>query len=127
MSKSLVTVAELSATVETLVNQTHVLQAEARARPIKWTTQIYDLGEQQYILLEPLLVLIEEYPDEGNVIARLPELETFGEGSTISEALLGLKNAMLDLYDELINEESQSLGNLPQTWLRILQRIIHKV
>jgi hypothetical protein len=117
---------DVAATVESLVAQTQQLQAEVRQRPLKWTTQIYDLGDDDYMLYQPLMVLIEEYTDEMNVIARLPELEVFGEGSTISEAVWALKNAILDLYDELTAENPALLGDLPLAWLRILKRIITK-
>jgi len=127
MNGPLVTIAALSATVESLVNQTDLLRTEARMRPVKWTTQIYDLGDDAYTLREPVLVLIEEYPEEVNIVARLPELELFGEGKTVSEALLALKHSMLDLYDELVAEDIGALGYLPQSWLRILNRLISKI
>ncbi len=93
--------------------------------PNKWVTQIRDLGDESYKLVEPILVLIEEYPDDS-VIARFPEIEVFGEGTTDSEAILNLKSSILDLFDELTETDPKTLGKLPRMWLRILERIIIK-
>ena len=50
----------------------------------------------------------------------------FGEGITDSEAILNLKNSILDLYDELTETDPDILGKLPKMWLRILGKIISK-
>jgi len=94
-------------------------------RPIKWTTQIRDLGEEEYLLTEPIQIVIEEYSD-GSVIARFPEVEVFGEGNNEPIAIVDLKNAILDLYDELSETAPSTLGDTPKMWLRILTRIINK-
>ncbi|MDX1524183.1 MAG: hypothetical protein R3264_21310, partial [Anaerolineae bacterium] len=60
------------------------------------------------------------------VIARLPELEVFGEGLTDSEAIYNLKLSILDLYDELIETDVAFLDDLPQIWLETLKRMITK-
>jgi hypothetical protein len=99
-------------------------QADALlGRPTKWTTQIRDLGEEGYVLAEPIHIVIEEYPDES-VIARFPEVEAFGEGQSEPEAIQDLKSAILDLYDELMETDSDVLGDTPKMWLRVLERII---
>jgi hypothetical protein len=95
-------------------------------RPAKWTTQIRDLGEQGYTLLEPIQVVIEEYRDES-VIARFPEVEAFGEGRSEPEAIANLKLAILDLYDELAEAEPASLGKVPQAWQRVLKRLVSRL
>ena len=92
-------------------------------RPIKWTAQIRDLGEEGYTLREPVQIVIEEYRDES-VIARFPEVEAFGQGYSESEAIANLKIAILDLYDELV--ELENLGKEPQMWRRVLNRLISK-
>lgn len=117
---------ELTESIQTLVNQTGQLRLEIHERPNKWTTQIRNLGDEGYDLTEPLPILIEEYPGDEVIIARLPELEVFGEGCTDSEAILNLKMAILDLYDELIETEYDLLGDLPRTWLQTLKRVIVK-
>ena len=94
-------------------------------RPIKWTAQIRDLGEEGYMLLEPVQITIEEYRDES-VIARFPEVEVFGEGYSESEAIANLKIAILDLYDELGEVGLENLGKEPHMWWRVLNRLVSK-
>lgn len=117
----------LTQQVKTLVNLTGQFRAELLDPPRKWTTQIRDLGDENYELLEPILVLVEEYPQDDAVIARFPELEAFGEGTTDAEAIFNLKLAILDLYDELTETDLDLLGETPQAWLRILTKVIAKV
>ncbi len=88
--------------------------------------KIRDLGDEKYQLTAPLSILIEEYQGDEAVIARLPELEVFGEGFTDSEAIHNLKMSILDLYDELTETDIDILADLPQTWLETLKRIITK-
>jgi hypothetical protein len=107
-------ISELSAKVETLLN-----------RPNKWNAQIRDLGEEGYLLRESIQIVIEEYSDES-VIARFPEIDVFGEGQNESEAISNLKLAILDIYDELVISDPNSLGRIPQMWLRILNQLIVK-
>jgi hypothetical protein len=93
--------------------------------PIKWVTQLRDLGEEGYSLVEPVQIVVEEYPDDS-VVARLPEAEVFGEGNSEAEALQNLRCAILDLYDDLTEATPDSLGDAPRVWLRVLERIIVK-
>jgi len=94
-------------------------------RPTKWTTQIRDLGEEGYTLQEPIQILIEEYRDES-VVARFPEVEAFGEGYSEPEAIVSLKLAILDLYDELSKAKPENLGRHPRMWWRVLSNLISK-
>jgi len=102
------------------------LRAEVLARPYKYTTQIHNLGDSGYQLVEPISIVVEEYPNEEIIIARYPEVEVFSEGATESEAINGLKDAILDLYDELTESAPEDLGSLPRSWLNILTQIIGK-
>ncbi len=86
--------------------------------------KIWDLGDEKYQLMAPLSISIEEYPGDEAVIARLPELEVFGEGFTDSEAIHNLKMSILDLYDELTEIDIALLDDLPRTWLRTLKKTI---
>jgi len=116
----------LTQRIETLTNRIGEHFNELSDRPIKWSTQIHDLGDPEYKLVEPVLILIEEYPNDEIVIARFPELEIFGEGNTGTEALINLKQEILDLYDELTETDPDVLGILPKAWLQILTKIIVK-
>ncbi|MFH2105360.1 MAG: hypothetical protein ABII72_03950 [Parcubacteria group bacterium] len=112
--------------LETLANQTGQLRVEVQDRPIKYNTQLRDFGDDDYKLAAPVFITIEEYPGEDTVIASFPEVEVFGEGVTEAEAILNLKWAILDLYQELIETSPEELGDLPETWLSVLQQIIQK-
>jgi len=125
LSTSQPNIIELTQRVETLVNLTGQFR-QVLERPQKWPTQIRDLGDDDYELVAPVSILVEEYPGDDVVIARFPELEVFGEGATDAEAIFNLKQAILDLYDELTETDPDLLGDLPQTWLRILCKIVVK-
>lgn len=117
-------IAELTDRVNTLVNETDLLRVQVRQRPLKWTTQIYDLGEEGYTLTAPIPIIVEEYASDEPIIARFPEAELFGEGATESEAIDTLKSEILDLFDELSEMDRQEMGKLPQSWRRILGQLI---
>lgn len=110
--------------LESLTNQTGQLRVDVQDRPVKYNTQVRDLGDDNYSLNEPLIVSIEEYPGEDTVIASFPEIEVFGEGVTEAEALMNLKWAILDLYEELMESAPDELGDLPKAWLSILRKIV---
>ena len=110
--------------LETLTNQTGQLRVDVQDRPVKYNSQVRDLGDESYTLNEPLMVSIEEYAGEDTVIASFPEIEVFGEGATEAEALMNLKWAILDLYEELMETTPAELGDLPKAWLLILRKII---
>ena len=112
--------------LETLTNQTGQLRVDVQDRPVKYNLQIRDLGDENYTLIEPLIVSMEEYTSEDIVIASFPEIEVFGDGVTEAEALMNLKWAILDLYEELLNSSPDELGDLPKAWLSILRKIIIK-
>lgn len=117
-------VVELTQRIETLVNLTGEFRREVLDRPVKWTTEIRDLGDEELGLAEPATILLEEYPGDDVVIARFPELEIFGEGISDAEAIFHLKQAILDLYDELEGTDPGQLGDLPSGWLRVVKSII---
>src|SRR3990172_12836939 len=110
--------------LETLTNQTGQLRVDVQDRPVKYNSQVRDLGDESYTLNEPLMVSIEEYPGEDTVIASFPEIEVFGEGATEAEALMNLKWSILDLYEELMECSPDELGDLPKAWLSILRKVI---
>jgi len=110
--------------LESLTNQTGQLRIDVQDRPVKYNLQIRDLGDENYTLAESLIISIEEYQNEDTVIASFPEIEVFGEGVTEAEALMNLKLAILDLYDELNDTSPDELGDLPKAWLSVLQKII---
>ena len=94
---------------------------------VKWTTEIRDLGDARYDLNGPLSILVEEYPDEQNVVARQVELEAFGEGKDEFAAIQSLRVDIVRIYEELIDVEPSELGPLLQSWQRILKKLIVRV
>lgn len=116
----------LTECVQTLVNQYGQLRTEVQERPKQTLCQINDLGEAEYSLKQTLLIPVEEYEAEENFVARYPELELIGEGPTEAEAILNLRIAILDLFDELHEEDANDLGALPLSWLRILDNLVEK-
>ena len=113
--------------LETLTNQTGQLRIDVQERPVKYNTQIRDLGDESYSLIEPLIISVEEYTGEDTVIASFPEIEVFGEGVTEAEALMNLKLAILDLYEELTDTPLDELGDLPKVWLAVLRKTIKQI
>jgi hypothetical protein len=96
-------------------------------QPIRWPAQIWDLNDARYELNAALMIIIEEYRSEENIVARFPEVGAFGEGATEMEAILNLKRDIVSLFDELSEEEPEKLGGLPQSWLRILNKVITRI
>lgn len=91
-------------------------------RPVIRYGTLSDLGERHASLNFPLPIVIEEYPDE--VIARWPEIEATGSGSSEPEAIWRLKQEILDLMQELSSSSPDELGPEPAQSLRILTRYI---
>lgn len=100
------------------------LFSDLSAKPITYSTKIYDLGTDELTLKRPLDIVIEQYEDE--CISRIPELEVFGSGYTESISIAELKKEMIILYLDLIGSDINTLGALPKMWLRILEPIIVK-
>jgi hypothetical protein len=90
----------------------------------KWVIALRDLGDDAYELKAPLDIVIEEYHDEDNVVARQPELEAFGEGEDEMMAIQALRCDIIRLYEDLVDIEPCELGPLPRSWQRILKKII---
>ena len=87
---------------------------------------IYDLGDEQYRLMRPISIVIEEYKAEDNFAARFPPVQAYGEGQTEADAVADLKNAILDLYDELMAFETSQLGGHLYEWKQTLNILVEK-
>ncbi|MFH0802015.1 MAG: hypothetical protein V2A78_06470 [bacterium] len=81
-----------------------------------------DLNSEQYSLKCPLHGVIEFWTDE--VVAHIPELGIYASADTDNEAILELKDEVIELYHDLKWAGSDNLGKLPQSWLRILNQTI---
>jgi len=119
---------ELTSIVKSLEKQLVVcnenidkLSTALKERPIVKQTELYDVGKNMDVL-QPIPIVVEE--SEGEIIARYPEVELFAVGDTESEALLNLKSAIVDLYNDLSETPKDKLGRLPLSWIRILNKVI---
>jgi len=115
---------ETSKKIDILQKQIDNLTSMLTNRPIIKNAVLRDLNSRKYSLKENIEFLIEECPDE--TIAQWPEVEIFGHGVTQPEAILDLKNEVIDLYEELLTSKQKELGKLPKMWLRILNQVIKK-
>lgn len=100
------------------------LYSEFTERPIVKETRLFDIDEDLEVL-EPIPIVIEESDDE--VIASFPEAEVFGVGSGESEAINNLKKEVSKLYYELIDTPDEQLGKVPQSWKRVLSKVVRRV
>ncbi len=107
-----------------LLVKIEMLQEVIIQRPVKWTTEIYDLGSASFGLARPLMVVVEEYPESDVVGVAFPPTESYVEGTTLAEAMAALKEDIVSLYAELSQDDFESLGRLPRQWLQLLQGVI---
>jgi hypothetical protein len=81
------------------------------------------LGSKSYVLRRPIFAVVETYKDE--VVARLPEFDIYASGEIEADAIRGLRQDLLVLFDDLRSSESE-LGELPASWLRDLSEYIEE-
>ena len=82
------------------------------------------IDDDDIILARPLFFLIEEYADDDEVVARIPELQANGFGKTEVDAINELKLTLGELYQDLMDTPNEGLGRLPLQWKRILQEVV---
>ena len=74
-----------------------------------------------YILNKPIYITIEMEVDV--VIASLDDIEAFASADTEFEAVNGLCEEIVELYEDL-RKDRENLGTLPQKWLAFLDEVI---
>jgi hypothetical protein len=111
---------ELASGIEKVKN----LCDACKGKSIIKQSQLFDIDEN-YEVLNPIPIIIEEYSDE--TIVSFTEVELFGTGKTESEAILNLKLNIIDLYTDLTSTKNENLGKLPLSWLRILKKVIKPI
>jgi hypothetical protein len=79
------------------------------------------LKRSGYILNRPIYITIEN--DGDNVIASLDDIEAFAYADTEFEAIDGLCEDIVALYEDLIKNR-ETLGVLPKKWLAYLDEAI---
>jgi hypothetical protein len=89
--------------------------------PILKEVKIINLGDERIGLNREIPILLEVYSDE--VVAKFIDAEVTGFGETEAEAVDHIKENIVSLYYELIEDEN-NLGPLPKRWLLALRDII---
>jgi type I restriction-modification system DNA methylase subunit len=82
---------------------------------------INSLKKSGYKLNQPIYILLET--DEDTVIASLDDIEAFAYADTEFEAINGLCDEIVTLYEEL-RANRNNLGILPEKWLDYLDSVI---
>jgi len=82
---------------------------------------INSLKKSGYTLNQPIYVSIET--DEDTVIASLDDIEAFAYADTEFEAINGLCEEIVTLYEDL-RANRDNLGILPEKWLGYLDSVI---
>lgn len=89
--------------------------------PVLKEVKIINLGDERIRLKREIPILLEVYNDE--VVATFVDAEVTGFGETEAEALDHIKENIVSLYFELIEDEN-NLGPLPKRWLLVMRDII---
>ncbi len=93
-------------------------------RPSLCPTKIYNLNSDEFTLKEPIDVVLKTADNE--IIALLPDLEIYGEGVNEIEALLDLKNEIIDLFVDLNSIDDKNLDRLPRNWKKIINSLVEE-
>ncbi len=92
----------------------------------RYIVPLNSLGSDQYELKRPIGVLIEEYGDNDDVMARLPEVGQYGHGATEDLAIEDLVEITIDYFGVLEGTPDDGLGPLPLKHKARLTRLIGK-
>jgi type I restriction-modification system DNA methylase subunit len=96
-------------------NLIKALEGRCRIVPIN------SLKKSGYTLNQPIYISIET--DEDTVIASLDDIEAFAYADTEFEAINGLCDEIVALYEDL-RANRDNLGILPEKWLGYLDSVI---
>lgn len=94
---------------------------EERASSV-YNAELYDLGSPGFRLRRPILVTIEEWPEE--VVASLPNYDLYASASSDALALSKLKEEILTTYEELRELGEDQLGSLALEWYQSMQTLV---
>lgn len=89
--------------------------------PVLKEVKVLNLGDERIRLTREIPIQLEIYRDE--VIATFIDAEVTGFGETEADAMDHIKENIVSLYFELIEDEN-NLGPLPKKWLMVLKDII---
>ena len=96
-------------------------------RPIQvYPMAIWDLDNPSYRLkVDCIPISVEEWEGDG-FAAHWHDVEAVGFGDTIQETLADLRQCIIELYEDLMNEPDDKLGKLTLAAKRILAKAIEK-
>ena len=101
------------------------IQEHLEEKPTTYSVQLFELGSAHYSLTTPLVVTIQQYPDE--VTARLPQFNLYASAESDTLALVGLKAEFVGTYERLEELGPDRLGPLPLQWLAGMRAVVERV
>ena len=107
--------------IEALASEIEMLKdqlAEQANRPHVASILLNDLSSEEYELVRPLSIVLEETEDE--CLARWPEVNAFGLAATSQEAIRRLKENVVELYEDVFARPVDTLGEIAVETRRIL-------
>lgn len=93
-------------------------------QPNLCSVKIYDLASDIYNLKYPIDVVLKVFEDE--ILAIVPDLEIYGNGTNEIQALNDLKAELIDLFKYLNTIPASRLGRLPKRWKKNINSFIEK-
>ena len=108
--------------VQALSAEVKSLREELANRPLVSSIIINNLSNENLTVVNPIPVIVEETDDE--CLARWSEVNAFGIGTTLSEAIRNLKDNISDLFLDLTGRDRESLGQIALETLEILTSYI---
>lgn len=83
--------------------------------------EIRSLHHELFTLKEPISVIIEE--EEDQVITYAPDLEIYGCGDDVGEALEDLRESIVELYMDLRKNKGKLGKDLERIWIYLSRAI----
>ena len=110
--------------VRALLQEVKELRSDFRSRPLTSSILLTNLNNKGLSIRHPISVIVEEYDEE--CLARWPEANAHGLGPTLYEAIVDLKQNIVDLFSDLSDRDEESLGDLAIETLSTLKAYINK-
>jgi hypothetical protein len=110
----------LQGKVSALESEVRDLRNELAERPLVSSAVLHDLGGHGPAVTVPISVVIEQTDEE--TVATWPETGLYGVGETPSDAIISLKDDVLQTYLDLEQTSDDNLGELAKTTLATLRR-----
>jgi len=110
--------------VADIVRLAKEMHAEIFDRPNVTSLTISDLGSNLLKVVIPISVIVEETDEEA--LVRWPEVNAYGLGATLHEALEYLKTDIQDLCADLNSRDPNTLGDVAIKTKNILDQYIER-